>query len=121
MAGISGRAGAAQLYVQNTASATDQVTITGGIGDVAIGVRGSSANSSVSIGGKGSAGVKLRDGATGLKIQINTTGLGFFAATPVARQTAPVALAVDGSATNAAMAAAINTLGTNLKNYGLFQ
>lgn len=88
---LTGRAGVggevSQVEVKHLASSTDRITLSGGIGDVSIGSAGSSSNSSISLQGKGSAGVKLRDGAGGLKFQATTTGIGFFGVTPVARPT----------------------------------
>lgn len=49
--------------------------------------RGSSTDSSSIIRGKGAGGVVLQDGGTATKFSLNTTGIGFFAASPTAQST----------------------------------
>jgi len=99
-----------QVEVRHTAGATDHVTLTGGAGDVVIGVAGTSTNSSISMSGKGTGGGKMRDGASATKIQWNTTGIGFNASTPIAKPT------ISGSrGGNAALASLL----TALASYGL--
>lgn len=116
---LTGSTAAIQVTIRDTAGATDRISLTGGSGDVAIGTTGSSTNSSVSISGKGNGGVKLRDGAGTARITISTSGVGFFGATPAGQQTAPTALATDGSATSAQIATAVNQIRTALINLGL--
>jgi hypothetical protein len=50
----------------------------------------------------------------------NGTTAGFMGAAPVSRRAAPAVLATDGTATNAQLATAINTLRSGLINLGLF-
>jgi hypothetical protein len=76
-------------------------------------------NSSVAIEGKGTGGFIARDGAAAKKIEINTTGIGFFNATPVAKPSISGALSTGGSETNTNIATAINSLRTALINLGL--
>lgn len=80
---------------------------------------GADTNCSVAVEGKGTGGFIVRDGAAAKKIECNTTGLGFFAATPVARQTLTAALSTGGAETNTNIANAVNALRTALINYGL--
>ncbi len=76
-------------------------------------------NSSVAIEGKGTGGFIARDGAAAKKIEINTTGIGFFNATPVAKPSISGALSTGGSETNTNIATAINSIRTALINLGL--
>lgn len=80
---------------------------------------GTDTNSSVGIEGKGTGGAVIRDGAAAKKFECNTTGLGFFAATPVGVQTLSAALSTGGAETNTNIATAINAIRTALINYGL--
>ncbi|MER9494141.1 hypothetical protein NKI86_20190 [Mesorhizobium sp. M0320] len=82
-------------------------------------VFGDDANADMSLIGKGTGGLRLRDGAANNKIQINTTGVGFFNATPVAKATVGAALSTGGAETNVNLATRINELRTALINYGL--
>ena len=50
--------------------------------------------------GQGAYGVKLRDGGAATKFELNTTGLGFFGATPVAK---PTGVTVDAAGIHAAL------------------
>lgn len=60
------------------------------------------------IQGKGTSGIRLKDGGGAVKFQLNTTGVGFYGVTPVARATT-----AGGSAAFVANAGtAINTLST---------
>ena len=80
---------------------------------------GTDTNSSVGVEGKGTGGFVARDGAAAKKFECNTTGVGFFNATPVAKQTLSAALSTGGSETNTNLATAINSIRTALVNYGL--
>lgn len=82
---------------------------------------GTAGGTNISVGaqGKGTGGFWAKDGAGLIKFQANTTGVGFFAATPVAKQALAAVLATDGSATSAQMSTAINAIRTALINYGL--
>jgi hypothetical protein len=80
---------------------------------------GSDTNSSVAVEGKGTGGFIARDGAAAIKFQMNTTGIGFFNTTPVAKQTISAALSTGGAETNTNIATAINAIRTALINYGL--
>lgn len=71
---------------------------------------GTDTNSSANIQGRGTGGVRLKDGAGANKVEVNTTGIGFHATAPVAKPT------VTGSrGGNAALASLL----TALANYGL--
>lgn len=88
----------------------DYVQAVAGSGGATVGVNGASANASISVLGKGTGGVNLLDGGSASKFRVNTTGIGFFAATPAAKQT------VSGSrGGNAALASLLTALAT----YGL--
>jgi hypothetical protein len=80
---------------------------------------GSDTNIDVRIMGKGTGGARLDDGAGAAKVRVNTTGIGFFATTPVAKQTIGAALSEAGAETNTNLATRINEIRTALINYGL--
>ncbi|MBD8680284.1 hypothetical protein [Pseudomonas sp. CFBP 13719] len=50
-------------------------------------VQGNDANIDAAIAGKGSGGVRLRDGAGSERIQVNTNGVGFFGSVPISKPT----------------------------------
>ena len=76
----------------------------------AITASGSDANLNLNLQGKGSGGVTLLSGAGAVKVQVNGTGVGFHAASPIAKPT------VTGSrGSNAALASLL----TALASYGL--
>lgn len=110
-----------QAEVKHTAGATDWPILTGAAGAATIGVGGSSPNANVVVTGKGTGGVVLRDGGSSLRVQANTTGVGFNAATPIAKCSLAAALPTDGTASNTALATALNTQRACLINYGLAQ
>lgn len=111
-----------QVEIKHTAGATDYLTLTGGTGGTTvIGVDGATANGNVLIRGKGTGGVILRDGGGSTRFALNTTGVGFNGSAAVGKCTLAAALPTDGSATNAAIATALNTQRTCLINYGLAQ
>lgn len=71
---------------------------------------GSDANIPANLQGRGTGPVRLLDGSAGTKVEVNTTGIGFHAATPIAKPT------VTGSrGGNAALASLL----TALADYGL--
>jgi hypothetical protein len=107
--GATAGAGSNAIQISAGAAGSDPVIL----------ARGGDTNRGVIVRGKGTGGGSLQDGASAKKLEWNTTGVGFFAATPVAKQTVSAALATDGSATSADMATAINALRTALLNYGL--
>jgi hypothetical protein len=119
---IGGAAGAEVLRVSSSvgsgSNAVQVVNAAAGSNPM-LTARGADTNSSLQLRGKGTGGAILLDGGSVKKIEVNSTGVGFFAATPVAKQTVSAALVTDGTATNAAMATAINALRTALLNYGL--
>lgn len=77
------------FYAQWATNAVNAPTfIPGATGaDVFLAFTGDDTNGSVSILGKGTGGVSLRDGANARKMQVNTTGIGFFGTAPVAAAT----------------------------------
>lgn len=96
--------------VSGTASPSDRLVVSGGSAAGTITAEGSSTDSDVIIIGKGASGVRLRDGASADKIRVNTTGIGFNSATPIAKPT------VSGSRGGNA---ALDSLLTALANYGI--
>lgn len=75
-----------QFRIQST-SADDSLQVVAGTGGGTLSVRGSSTNADVNVTGKGSGGVRLRDGGSTERFRVNTTGIGFFATAPAAQQT----------------------------------
>lgn len=69
---------------------------------------GSATNSSLLIQGKGTGGVNLVDGGAATKFRINTTGIGFYGTTPVAKPS------VTGSRGGNAALASLLTAGANM-------
>lgn len=68
---------------------------------------GDDTNISVALVGKGTGGVSLRDGGNAFKFEVNTTGIGFYGATPAAKPT------ITGSRSgNAALADLLTDLAT---------
>ena len=107
-----------QLYTASTyegfrvqsGTGTDWLQVKSGNGFGALSVRGESSDASVIILGKGTGGVRLQGGTGTVKAEFDSTGLGFFGATPIAQPT------VTGSkGGNAALASLI----TALAAYGL--
>jgi hypothetical protein len=91
-------------------SGVDSLQVQSGTAAATISVRGATANADVFAIGKGTGGVRLRDGASADKIHINTTGIGFNASSPIAKPT------ISGSrGGNAALASLL----TQLASYGL--
>lgn len=104
-----------------TTSSVNRVTIfaNDGTANPYLKSEGSGTNITLGLEGKGTGGVEIRDGAATKKIEVNTTGVGFFAVTPVAKPTLPAALSTGGAETNTNIATAINAIRTALINYGL--
>jgi len=67
--------------------AVNYTSVKGGTAGVnpALFATGTDTDISLIVRGKGASGVRLEDGGSAAKVEINTTGIGFFAATPVAR------------------------------------
>lgn len=78
----------------------DALQATSGTGLCGLGARGSSTNIDIALTGKGSGGVRLRDGSANVMIHCNSTGVGFFGTTPVAK---PTGVAVDAAGIHAAL------------------
>ncbi len=78
--------GAEQFRIQAT-NAVDSLQVVAGTGGGTLSVRGSTTNADVNVTGKGSGGVRIRDGGSIERFRVNTTGVGFFAVAPVAQQT----------------------------------
>lgn len=107
-------------------TAVDSLQIVNGTGAGVLSVRGSTANADVVITGKGTGGSRLQDGAGANKIRVNTTGIGFFNNTPVARQTygAPTGTATrttfdTTTVTTQQLAERVKALIDDLRSYGL--
>ncbi|HEY8354782.1 MAG TPA: glycosyl hydrolase family 28-related protein [Methylophilaceae bacterium] len=114
------------LRISGTAAPADRVLLSGGTGGVIFSVEGSSTNADVIVRGKGSSGVRIRDGANADKVRVNTTGVGFFGATPFARPTygAPTGTATrtafdTATVTTQQLAERVKALIDDLRNYGL--
>lgn len=77
------------LVTATVASTVNRIKIQGSStgNDPLVRSSGSDANSNTNIAGQGSGGVGLYDGALNAKLKINTTGMGFYGASPVAKQT----------------------------------
>lgn len=77
------------LRLDALASQVNYWQMYGGVaaGGPTLGAIGADPHINASIQGKGNGGVRLKDGATVIKIEVNTTGIGFFATTPVAQDT----------------------------------
>jgi hypothetical protein len=105
---------------------TDYSQIEAGSGGAVLSMQGSSSNSTIFIRGKGTAGVTLQDGALGTKLAVNTTGIGFFGTSPVARQSygAPTGVFTRTSFDTATvstsqLAERVASLISDLKSFGL--
>lgn len=70
---------------------------------------GDDTNLSLVVRGKGSGGIILQDGGSTAKVQVNTTGIGFYAATPVAKPT--VSGAKGSNAALGSLLTALSSLG----------
>jgi hypothetical protein len=97
--------GSRVFQVVRTASATEYVAVQGATDGKpmikALASSGGAANRSLIVRGGGTGGVDLQDGASASKIEVNTTGIGFFGVTPVARSTGWAAIA--GTASKSAI------------------
>ena len=102
--------------ISPTVMAVNFISATGGVAGInpRLVAAGSDANLSQILRGKGTGGVRLEDGSSAAKIEINTTGVGFFGISPVAKQSLPAA-ATDAASTQSLA----NALRTALLNYGL--
>lgn len=109
---ISNSIGQAMAYFYPVASAANQVTFTAAAAasNPFIAAAGSDANPGITLRGKGTGSSGLADSAGVLKVAANSTGLGFFAAAPVAKPTA-----TGSRGANAALASLL----TALSNLGL--
>ena len=114
------------LRIPITAAPDDHVFLWGGTGGAVLSVEGSSTNADLILRGKGSSGVRLRDGDNADKVRVNTTGIGFFGAAPFARPTygAPTGTATrtafaTSTVTTQQLAERVKALIDDLRNYGL--
>jgi len=73
--------------ISPTATAVNFISATGGVAGInpRLVAAGADANLSQILRGKGTGGVRLEDGASAAKIEVNSTGIGFFGVAPVAR------------------------------------
>lgn len=78
----------------------DYLRANAGTGGGQLTAQGTSSNVDVVLVGKGTGGVRLQDGAATTVIRVNTTGLGFFGATPAAK---PTGVAVTAAGIHAAL------------------
>ncbi|RVD30184.1 hypothetical protein [Mesorhizobium sp. M4B.F.Ca.ET.017.02.2.1] len=110
-----------QVEIGHVATPTSYISLKGAAaaGHPVIQAAGTEVNPSMIVQGKGTGGVYLKDGAAAVKLQVNTTGIGFFAAAPVAKQAIGAALSQGGAETNTNLATRINEIRTALINYGL--
>lgn len=95
--------------VAPASQAVNYISVTGGTTGLnpRLAAAGTDTNVSAIVRGKGTGGVRLEDGGSAAKIEVNTTGIGFFAATPVAQKTMAAAT---GTATRTAFDTATVTL-----------
>lgn len=109
------------FQIDSAASAVNRMAVINAAtaGQPMLYVTGTDANVSGLLQGQGTGGWQFKDGATNKKFEYNTTGIGFFAATPVVKQTVGAALSTGGAETNVNLATRINELRTALINYGL--
>lgn len=98
---ISGNPTAANFLEVRTANANGRPSLI---------AQGADANIDLAIVGKGTGGVRLRDGSGAERLQVNSTGLGFFGTTPVAK---PVVSGSRGAN------AALDSLLQALQSFGL--
>lgn len=111
--GASGSTMAAFNWVTNSVNRFSFTTALAGASPVAS-ATGTDTDIDWTIQGKGSKGFIAMDGAGAIKFRCNTTGVGFFAATPVAKPTLAVA-----SSDLATVITLANDIRTRLINYGL--
>lgn len=109
------------LQIDSAASAVNRLALINAAtaGQPMMYVTGTDANISGIFQGKGTGGWQFKDGATNKKFEYNSTGVGFFAVAPVAKQTVGAALNTGGAETNTNLATRINDIRTALINYGL--
>lgn len=95
--------------VNPTSQAVNFVSVTGGTAGInpRLEAAGSDTNRSLILRGKGTGGARLEDGGSAAKVEVNTTGVGFFGVSPVAR---PFMAAATGTATRTAFDTASVTL-----------
>ena len=75
-----------RFLIKGTTGAT-YLQVTAGSGGATLATVGTDTNAQVILLGKGTGGAALQDGGGAIKFQTNTTGIGFFATAPVAKQT----------------------------------
>lgn len=110
-----------QVEIGHVATPTSFISLKGAAatGHPIIQPGGTETNPSMIVQGKGTGGVMLKEGGGATKIQVNSAGIGFFAAAPVAQQSVGAALSTGGSETNTNLATRINQIRTALINLGL--
>lgn len=114
----------------NPASAVNFAQVVGSAttNPVVFSFQGTDTDGDVAVRGKGVKGGQLQDGATAVKFQWNTTGIGFFAATPAAQTTGygtPTGTGVianfpGATATLAQCSQAIAQIIADMKKFGLY-
>jgi len=109
------------LRIVPASQAVNYSAATGGVAGInpRLAAAGADTNLSMVVRGKGTGGVRLEDGAAAAKIETSTTGIGFFGAAPVVKQTIGAALNTGGSETNTNLATRINEIRTAMINFGL--
>ncbi|QOF71480.1 hypothetical protein IG197_27705 [Aminobacter sp. SR38] len=95
--------------VSPASQAVNYASATGGTAGInpRLAAAGSDTNLSLILRGKGTGGARLEDGGSAAKIEVNTTGVGFFGVSPVGR---PSLAAATGTATRTAFDTASVTL-----------
>lgn len=108
------------VQVATVASAVNKIvmtpTATGSAPIVSIGGSGADANRSIQLKGNGTGGGQLVDGAGAVKVDTDTTGVGFFATAPVAKQAITGALS---TVADAPAKAVLTSIIAALVAYGL--
>lgn len=94
-----------EVFRAASTAGVDALQVVAGTGSAMVSARGASADVSVIARGKGASGVQLQAGNAQVKIEVNTTGVGFYGTAPVAKP------AVTGSrGGNAALASLLTAL-----------
>ena len=104
------------------------VKVKAGNGGAIVGVQSSLSNSDLVINGKGTGGVRIQDGSGTNKIQVNTSGIGFFGATPTTSPTWDTPTGGDyratwdsGTVSLSTLSRVVKSMEVDLINYGILR
>ncbi|RVD31417.1 hypothetical protein [Mesorhizobium sp. M4B.F.Ca.ET.017.02.2.1] len=117
-----------QAEIGHVASAVNYVSLKGAVttGHPILAAAGTDSNPSIIVRGKGTGGVKVQDGASANKFEVNTTGIGFFNIAPAAQ--GAIALPTGtiqrttyatGTVTLPQLAGVVMAIITDMRAYGL--